>query len=315
MSNRLSLRTYLIRTLAIAGLAVFFGNAVLAQVEGGGAIQAIEEGSSSSRESSGRVSSAKAETKPFKPVHKATTGKPPTRSSVSTRNKPSDGYNYDYSKNIRPDGTYAGPVLGDSYTFMNFEIVSKVQPVWTIAAKNAHALGLVQVVILIGENGLVLEAKARTGNPLLRPEAEKAALASTFDRPTVNHQPARALGFIVYRFGRVEEASEEDGGPPNRDNEPIPEYVQDGKVNREATFLPKLDYQMKPNEGGGIAWVSITIDERGNVTAADAHSPYNLPLKAALEKAALGAKFKPRLVRGHPVKVKAELAYELKPEN
>ncbi|MEP7075483.1 MAG: hypothetical protein ABI878_06700, partial [Acidobacteriota bacterium] len=207
MSNRFSLckrpcRTYLIRTLAVAGLAILFGNVLFAQVEGGGAIQAIEEGSSSSRESSGRVSPAKAETKPFKPAHRSAEKAQPRSSASSKKSTRSDGTNYDYSMNIRPDGTYAGPVLGDSYTFLNFEIVSKVQPVWTIAAKNAHALGLVQVVVLIGENGLVLEAKARTGNPLLHSEAEKAALATTFERPTVNHQPARALGFIVYRFGR-----------------------------------------------------------------------------------------------------------------
>jgi len=317
MSYRISLskqfcRTYLIRILAVTGLAVLFANALIAQVGSAGAIQAIEEGSSSSRESSGRVSPVKGEVKPFKPAHRPAE-KASAKTSVSTRSIRPEGANTDSSRNIRPDGTYAGPVLGDSYTFLNFEVVSKVQPVWTIAAKNAHALGLVQVVVLIGENGRVLEAKARTGNPLLHPEAVKAALATGFNRPTVNGQPARALGFLVYRFGRVEDASEEDGGPPNRDNEPIPEYVTDGKLNREAIVLPKLDYKLKPGEGGGIVWVSITVDERGNVIEAWGDAPYDPALKSALEKAARGAKFKPRLVRGHPVKVKATLSYELKP--
>ena len=150
---------------------------------------------------------------------------------------------------------------------------------------------------------------------MLWPEAEKAALATIFNKPDVYGKPARALGFVVYRFGRVEDASEDDGGPPNRDNEPIPEYVTDGKRNREAIVLPKLDYQRKPGEGGGTAWVSITVDEKGNVIEAWASSSYEPPLKSALEKAARGAKFKPRLVRGHAVKVKATLSYDIEPVN
>ena len=85
-----------------------------------------------------------------------------------------------------------------------------MQPVWTLAAKNAGALGLVQVTVLIDEDGSVLQARARTGNPLLFPEAEKAALATTFNQPTVNGRPARALGFIVYRFGTEEQEYEQE---------------------------------------------------------------------------------------------------------
>jgi TonB family protein len=168
--------------------------------------------------------------------------------------------------------------------------------------------------VTIDTDGSVLTARARTGNQLLHPEAEKAALATRFNRPTIYGKPARALGFVVYRFGRVEDASEEDGGPPREDpNEPVPDHVIDGIINREAIVLPKLGYQLKPGEGGGMVYVSITVDESGNVIEARGDSPYDPVLKSALEKAARGAKFKPRLVRGHPVKVKATLVYELKP--
>ena len=87
------------------------------------------------------------------------------------------------------------------------------------------------------------------------------------------------------------------------------------KIMLENKKLRAIDYHLKPGEGGGIVWVSITVDEKGNVISAWGDAPYDPVLKSALEKAARGAKFKPRLVRGHPVKVKATLAYELKPGN
>jgi len=110
---------------------------------------------------------------------------------------------------VVPDtANYKGPVLGDKYSFLNFEVVSAVPPTHTRVAKNAGAKGLVQVEVLVSENGNVLSARARTGNKLLWDEAEAAALASKFNKPTVNGQPARALGFLVYRFGPP---SEDDG--------------------------------------------------------------------------------------------------------
>jgi len=105
---------------------------------------------------------------------------------------------------------FKGPVLGDKYTFLNFEVVSAVPPTYARAAKNAGAKGLVQVEILVSENGNVINAHARTGNKLLWGEAEAAALASKFNKPTVNGQPARALGFLVYRFGPPSEDDDDE---------------------------------------------------------------------------------------------------------
>ena len=98
-----------------------------------------------------------------------------------------------------------GFVVGDKYTFLNFEVVSAEKPWHTREAKSAGASGLVQVEVLIETNGKVIQAKARTGNKLLHPEAERAALASTFNRPTFGGKPARAIGFLVYRFGPEED--------------------------------------------------------------------------------------------------------------
>lgn len=104
----------------------------------------------------------------------------------------------------KPIATYSGIVLGDKYTFLNNEVISAEKPYYTRAAKARGAKGLVQVEVLVSTDGSVLSAKARTGNKELWPEAERAAYASTFNRPTSNGRPARAIGFLVYRFGPAE---------------------------------------------------------------------------------------------------------------
>ncbi len=98
-----------------------------------------------------------------------------------------------------------GFVVGDKYTFLNFEVVSAEKPWHTREAKANGANGLVQVEVLIDVSGNVIEAKGRTGNKLLHPEAERAALASKFNKPTFGGKPARAIGFLVYRFGADDE--------------------------------------------------------------------------------------------------------------
>ncbi|NJM53961.1 MAG: hypothetical protein HC846_11585 [Blastocatellia bacterium] len=64
---------------------------------------------------------------------------------------------------------------------------------------------MVQVEVLINVDGSVLKARARSGNKLLHPEAEKAALMTKFNKPSIYGKPARAVGFIVFRFGKRED--------------------------------------------------------------------------------------------------------------
>lgn len=104
-----------------------------------------------------------------------------------------------------PPPRYDGPVLGDKYTFLNYEVASAEKPYYTRAAKASGAKGLVQVEVLVSTDGSVLTAKARTGNKELWPEAERAALASKFNRPMLNGRAVRATGFLVYRFGPAEQ--------------------------------------------------------------------------------------------------------------
>ncbi|MGB7209109.1 MAG: energy transducer TonB [Pyrinomonadaceae bacterium] len=160
-----------------------FGNKLYAQVEGG-AIAAIDEPS----EAGGGVSSKPTIVKKSKTSNvKSKASVPASRpKTVAARPKPK---------------RWDGFVIGDEYTFMNFEVISAEKPYYTRDAKAGGASGLVQVEILIDTNGSVLNARARTGNKLLHPEAERAAFASKFSRFTFGGKPARAIGFLVYRFG------------------------------------------------------------------------------------------------------------------
>lgn len=166
---------------------LFLSVSVNAQVEGG-AIAAIDEPAEAS--GGGRIPVTPASKVTKKTASGTKSVKPKTTApavkAVAARPKPR---NWD------------GFVIGDKYTFLNFEVVSAEKPYHTRAAKANGASGLVQVEILIETNGTVISARGRTGNKLLHPEAERAALASKFNRPTVYGKPARAIGFLVYRFG------------------------------------------------------------------------------------------------------------------
>jgi outer membrane biosynthesis protein TonB len=164
-----------------------------------GAIMAIDEAVGSTATEGGRAVPA---SKPSAAQGKTYSKTPGAKVvSSSPKNKPSTNGQSVAARTGKP---YNGPVLGDTYTFLNFEVISAEKPIYRRAAKQSGASGLVQVAILVDTDGAVLEAKARTGNKLLWEEAEKAALASKLNRPTANGQPARALGFLVYRFGAAE---------------------------------------------------------------------------------------------------------------
>jgi hypothetical protein len=192
--------------LFLIAIASFDHPASAQPASGGAAIQAIEEkalgGSGSAGVSKGQGRSYSSE---------ATPAGPRQRSKVNSTNasKTSAPVRRRTASTVDPK-KYDGFIVGDKYSFLNFEIVSKVQPIWTLKAKTAGASGLVQVEILIDENGNVLSAHARTGNVLLHPEAEKAALATKFNKPTLYNKPVRAMGFVVYRFGKADEEDEEN---------------------------------------------------------------------------------------------------------
>lgn len=179
-------------------LAVLIPAPVLAQRSAGAAIMAIDEPETSASGGGYAV------TTPSRSASKGTAvrQKPTARASARARTaaKP-----VQRATTAKPAGPWDGFVVGDKYSFLNFEVVSAEKPYYTRAAKASGAKGLVQVEVLIDQYGTVLTARARTGNKELHAEAERAALASKFNRPTFGGKPARALGFLVYRFGPSED--------------------------------------------------------------------------------------------------------------
>jgi Periplasmic protein TonB, links inner and outer membranes len=194
-------------SVSFIGAAVVTGclsHGVFAQPGGSGAIVAVEESAglagSKTRENAG--GSAVATTGKYSSTTKSSV----RNGSKKARSKPQAAAPQPRLRKAEP---FNGPVLGDKYTFLNFEVISAAKPIYRLKAKQAGASGLVQVEVLINENGDVINAKARTGNRLLWDEAESAALASKFNRPTDNGRPARATGFLVYRFGKGDEDDDE----------------------------------------------------------------------------------------------------------
>ena len=59
---------------------------------------------------------------------------------------------------------------------------------------------LVQVQVLIDENGNVVSAHAVSGHPLLQAAAVAAARASKFTPTKLSGQPVKVNGVIIYNF-------------------------------------------------------------------------------------------------------------------
>lgn len=89
-----------------------------------------------------------------------------------------------------------------------------------------------------------------------------------------------------------------------------PKQISKGVVNGAAVSLPKPSYPpaAKAVNASGVVNIQVLIDEEGNVVSANAVSGHPL-LRAASEQAALGAKFKPTLLQGQPVKVNGVIVY------
>lgn len=170
-----------------------------------GAIAAVDEPPSRPAAAEGGGASASATADGTTP-RKTSSSRRKRGTSSRSRTAAKTPTNSAAARERRAAAKYDGFVIGDKYTFLNFEVISADPPYHTRVAKAAGASGLVQVEVLIDEDGSVLTAKGRTGNKLLWPEAERAALTSKFNRPTVYGKPARAIGFLVYRFGPAEES-------------------------------------------------------------------------------------------------------------
>lgn len=73
-------------------------------------------------------------------------------------------------------------------------------PGYPLPAKLARVQGPVAVEILIDEKGNVISARVKSGHPLLRAAAAKAAYKANFSPALINGTPAKATGTITYNF-------------------------------------------------------------------------------------------------------------------
>jgi TonB family protein len=89
--------------------------------------------------------------------------------------------------------TISGGVLNGKATIL-------VKPDYPPAALAVRATGAVNVQVTIDEQGSVVSAQAVSGHPLLRQAAENAARASSFAATTLQGQPVKVTGVIVYNF-------------------------------------------------------------------------------------------------------------------
>jgi TonB family protein len=80
------------------------------------------------------------------------------------------------------------------------EPLIKTQPIYPSIAKQINASGEVQVSIIIGENGRVIEAKAIKGHPVLRAAAEEAARKWIFKPTLLDGKPVKQQGVLTFVF-------------------------------------------------------------------------------------------------------------------
>ena len=75
-------------------------------------------------------------------------------------------------------------------------------PPYPLPAKMVGAFGVVNVQVVIDENGKVISSKAVSGHPLLRPTAESAAWKAKFSTTYLSRVPVKVTGVIVFNFKR-----------------------------------------------------------------------------------------------------------------
>jgi TonB family protein len=94
----------------------------------------------------------------------------------------------------------------------------------------------------------------------------------------------------------------------------VPGTVSGGVLNGKATSLPKPAYPpaAKAVNAAGAVNVQVSVDEKGNVTSANAVSGHPL-LRASAVQAAREAKFSPTMLGGKPVKVTGVIVYNFTP--
>lgn len=172
--------------------------------------------------------------------------------------------------------------------------------------------GEVGVQVVINNEGRVESAKAIFGHLYFRSMLEKASLTAVF-RPTVTGTPTKIRGILVFKITPPKDGNITAPPQPERliRRRRTPPIISCGVCNQEAIYLPKPKYPPAANAVNisGSVSVQILIDTKGNVIRAKVFSGHPL-LRAESVKAALRAKFTPRLLGENPAMVYGTILYQ-----
>lgn len=184
---------------------------------------------------------------------------------------------------------------------LNGKATSLIKPDYPPAARAINAGGTVNVQITIDEQGDVISASAVSGHPLLKSASEEAAKLSKFSPTTLNGEPVKVTGILVYNFA----SGGVNSGISTSNNEAIEEAM-----NGQAVKLPSPEYPAaaKAVNAAGKVRVRVALDEKGNVVTANAVSGHSL-LRASAEKAAKKAKFDSLEIKNKTVATDGVLIY------
>ena len=104
------------------------------------------------------------------------------------------------------------------------------QPEYPDSALLSRASGKVEVQLLINEKGVVSNARAQSGNPLLIAAAENAALKARFSPAKLSADPAIAFGVMTYYFNLPEAPNA--GVASSRASDGAPLVTEEKKVSQ-----------------------------------------------------------------------------------
>ena len=83
---------------------------------------------------------------------------------------------------------------------LNGSALNLPSPLYPETARRMRTSGVVEVEVVIDENGKVMSAKAASGPAIFRENAVQAALRAKFTPSKLSGQPVKVTGKIIYNF-------------------------------------------------------------------------------------------------------------------
>lgn len=85
---------------------------------------------------------------------------------------------------------------------LNSRAIVLPKPDYPLEAKTAGVSGAVAVQVTVDESGMVIEAKAISGHPLLQPPSVNAALQARFNPTSLMGEAVKVSGVLVFNFAK-----------------------------------------------------------------------------------------------------------------